>query len=244
MPVEEQYKSKEALLEYARIRANDRSTEPSQDVRRDIQTPTGSDTRDERERIRETSGSNGGNGSFQGSTRSDSRFIDQFADINKSATGSYSSTYQSDTRARGRGNSWGDRVKDVFKPIQEALKPSSQKKRVPGKKEQYKRLSDTEVLKMSKPLVESLLWFSEHLDEFIRATTKGHQEVEIWGDLDRAECEIIADFMIARGKIDARTAQVVRELISLQDKIKLGLITIPRVYRTFKIYLERGISIR
>ncbi|SRR6266567_671137 len=244
MPVEPQYKSKEALLEYARARANDRSTEFSQDVRRNVQTPPSSDTRDEREGIRETSGSDRRNGSVQSSTRSDSRFIDQFTNIDKPATGSYSSTYQSDSGiGRGRAT-WGDRVNSVLKPVQEALKSGTQTRKTSKKKEPFKRLSDTEVLKMSKPLVESLLWLSEHVDEFIEATTKGHQEVEIWGDLDKAECEIIADFLIARGKVDARTAQVVRELVTLLDKIKLGVIVLPRTYRTFKLYLERGISIR
>src|SRR5258708_4371662 len=200
MPVAEHFKSKEALLEYARTRAvNKGNTSTSQDVWGDVQAPPSSDRRAETEGDGETSSSSRRDGGFQNSAGGASRFIDQFTDRNNQPPRSGSSTYQynqSATRGNRTGVSWGDRVKQTFKPFQKALKTTTQKKKVAGKREPLRRLTDAEAIKMLKPLVESLLWTSEHLYDSIFATTKGHQEVEIWGDLDKSECEIISEFLI------------------------------------------------
>jgi hypothetical protein len=106
-----------------------------------------------------------------------------------------------------------------------------------------KRLSDVEAARVRPKLIEYLLWQTEHMDQLIIATTKGHQPVEIWSTIDKTDAEIIADFMIARGRQDVRAAQAVRYLSVFIDRLKLGLIILPRAYQTVMTYFARGIGI-
>lgn len=138
-------------------------------------------------------------------------------------------------------------VKSKFKPYADAMRlalKSKEKSTDRTKPVSHKVLTKQEVDSLRQKLIESLLWQSDHIDEFIVGTTKGHIPIIIWSDLDIKDATIIANFMLERAKSDKQMAYIVREMVSIKDKIQLALIVLPRVYRTLMVYLERGISIR
>src|SRR6266571_6283605 len=108
-----------------------------------------------------------------------------------------------------------------------------------------KKLSDAEVIRLRPKLVEYLTWQTEHLDQFIIATSGGHDPtIEIWGTMSIDEMEILADFLLQMGKTDVKAATAVRYASVLMDRVKLGLIIVPRMYHTLAIYWQRGVTIR
>lgn len=132
------------------------------------------------------------------------------------------------------------------KAVQEAF--SGRKKDGTGKTKigaDNKLFSESEVKNKRNDLIETILWQSEHMDQFIIATTKGHDKsIVIWGDIDRSDAGVIADYLLTRAKTDRRVAHAVRAMLDIKNRIQLGLILVPRAYRSITIYLERGLSIR
>ena len=113
----------------------------------------------------------------------------------------------------------------------------------PGKR--WRPLSGEEANTLRPKLIEYITWQSEHLDQFIIATTKGHDPtIEIWSDLTDEEIEVLADYLISRGRSDGTTAQAIRYAATILDRIKVAIIVLPRVYRTVNIYLARGLDIQ
>lgn len=107
-----------------------------------------------------------------------------------------------------------------------------------------KVLSAAEANDMRPRLIEYLTWQSDHMDQFIIATTRGHDPtIVIWSNLDDAEIEIIADYLLNRARKDKMTAQAVRYAVTLLERIKVGIIVLPRLYRTMLTYLQRGLDI-
>jgi len=139
-------------------------------------------------------------------------------------------------------------VKSKFKGWQKKILPESignkEDTEAPKKTVRTgKRISDAEGMKLRPKLIATILWTSEHADNFLEATTKGHEEVEIWSSIDETEAEILADFMIERGKQSEVVAGYVRRSIALYDQLKIVVIVAPRLYKTLLLYLKRGISI-
>ena len=115
---------------------------------------------------------------------------------------------------------------------------------VPPSSKKWRPLSSEEAAKLYPKLVEYITWQSEYLDQFIIATTKGHDPtIEIWSNLDKAEIEILADYLIQRGRSDGTTAQAVRFASVLLDRVKVALIVLPRAYSTVNLYLVRGFDL-
>lgn len=140
--------------------------------------------------------------------------------------------------------------KEAFAPIE---KESPQKvtaaprgrAAAPSRGGKWRPLSDAEAAAIYPKLTQYIKWQSDHLDQFIIATTKGHDPtIEIWSDLDDAEIEILADYLISRGRRDGTTAQAVRYAAEILDRIKVAVIVLPRVYRTVNLYLARGLDIQ
>lgn len=140
-----------------------------------------------------------------------------------------------------------DAIKSTLTPFADLVKQRQEKKKVDEKrkpKETEKRLSDTEAIRLRPRVVEFILWSSEHLDQFIQATTVGHEPVEIWSNIDTDEAEILADAWIRRGKTNPAMARVVRDMAVFIERIKEFIILTPRVYKTGLTYIQRGFSIR
>lgn len=253
--IDKKYTSVEEVLNDVRARQHTKDTvrtantseNPGGTIQKRTSYSTGIDTTGRKE----TSSSDGRDRSDETSKRSAYRIDEQSSTGNREFTGSNGGSYQPDRRETRNGNGYQEGIKNAFYNVKSSFKPFAQafKKDTPQKSETKKvrvakTLSDAESMKLRPKLVEILLWQSEHADQFIAATTKGHDTVVIWSNMDDAECEIIADFLIDRGKQHAGTATMVRNLSTLMRKIEVGLITLPRAYRTFMTYIERGFSLR
>lgn len=122
-------------------------------------------------------------------------------------------------------------------------KPTSTPKKQ-EKKEETKKLTELEATKLRQSLIDILRWQSKHADEFIIATTKGHDmTIIIWSNMDDEDIEVLADVMIARAKRSAKAAKIVRDLVSLQEKLKVAVIVAPRLWKTIQTYIAKGIGI-
>lgn len=141
-------------------------------------------------------------------------------------------------------------VNTAFAPIEKESSPKvtaapQRRAAAPARGGKWRPLSEAEAAQLHPKLVQYITWQSEHLDQFIIATTKGHDPtIEIWADLDEAEIEILADYLINRGRRDGTTAQAVRYAAEILDRIKVAVIVLPRVYRTVNVYLARGLDIQ
>ncbi len=131
---------------------------------------------------------------------------------------------------------------DFTGKIKDAIKSEKPKQK---SKNTRKTLSDAEAKSIRLGLVEVILWQSEHMDEFIIATTRGHDHsIVIWSNLDREDAMIIADFLIESGKVNPEVAYAVRQMMSLKRRFQVGLILAPRLYQSYMVYLQRGFSIK
>lgn len=240
------YKNKESYLDIARQRhpgstTNGGTTNFSKAVRRTISVNTGDTGGYEDEGPGTSQSVYGGDGGEEGGEGNPVGFSEQFRRNSFKPPRRDSGVYQS---KRPASKSIWTGIKDTAKQYSDALKTDTSKKsKTSVKKPEQRTLTDLEVIKMRPKLIEYIIWQSEHLDDFISATTKGHEEVEIWGNLDQDDAEIIADFLISRARVNVSAAVVVRTASSMMDKIKLGLILGPRVLSTFRTYAERGFSI-
>ena len=189
----------------------------------------------------------GGNGSSQGGTGSSGGFAERLRRNREFIARGDGGVHQLERPATQSGQSVWNTLKSTAGRYREAFTSDTPKNvgsQKPTKKIEGKKLTDTETVKLRPKLIEYLTWQTEHMDQFIIATTVGHDhDIEIWSDLSEAEIEILADFLLNRGKQDIRTANTVRYISEIMDKIKLGIILAPRVYRTIMIYIERGFSI-
>jgi len=160
------------------------------------------------------------------------------------ATGYSSLNQYSGTRKESISGNIADGIRKAIQPLREVLQEkvkgeTKKKKAAPD----AKKLNDTEAIKLRPRIIEMFSWQCEHADKFIQATTKGHNEVNIWSNLDETEIDILVDFLIGRGKVNASVAGVVRSMAELMDKIRAGTILLPRAYATVITYIQRGFSI-
>lgn len=184
----------------------------------------------------------GGDGSEESGEREPDGFSQQFRRNSVKSPRSNSGVYQSE---RPASKSFWSGVKDTAKQYSNAIKTEPKKRKSAGaaKKGESRKLTDTEAVRLRPKLIEFIIWQSEHLDDFISATTKGHAPIEIWSTIDRDDAEIIADFLISQAKVNDGAAVAVRYAATIMEKIKLGIIIGPRVYHTMMAYIERGFSI-
>lgn len=204
-----------------------------------------------------TSGDNGRIGTTEDSERGEYRTYQSTGYGTEQNAGSDTSTYE-----YNRGTNEGSRnvtpgtkftewvkntptkVKEFIDPFKKVLKEHTKEIKQKNKKSSGVRvLNDAEILKYKPRLIDFILWSSEHLDEFIQATTISHIPVEIWSDIDKEEAEVLADFMLARGKVHAGSANNVRNIIIFMDRLKVYTIVGPRTVKTAMTYWNEGIAI-
>lgn len=207
---------------------------------------TGSNGRVENEIV------HGTDGSSESSETGAGGIADQLRSINGTTSGYNNSPNQYNGTIAGAIPRRKFSVKGVVDQYREAIRSTRRPKVIDGTiqggkqkpKVGGKTLSDGEALRLRPKLIEYMIWQTEHLDQFIIATTTGHDpSIVIWSDLSVDEIEIIVDYLLSRAKSDARTASAVRYASVFLDRIKLGLIILPRVYYTVMAYVTRGLSI-
>lgn len=101
-------------------------------------------------------------------------------------------------------------------------------------------LTDQEATSLKEKFKAALRDYFSYADEFLYATVKGHPRVEIWGDMDDEELAILADAWVAGAKRSAIIASSIRGAVQAHRNLKLGLILLPRFYKTFKLYADAG----
>lgn len=238
-------KNKEGYIDAARKRRagsppGGRTEVTGNTVRGTVSIDTSNDRGFEDEGPGEAQSVYGGDGSEESGEGEPDGFSQQFRRNSYKFARRDSGAYQPERPASK--SFWSD-VKNTAKQYSDALKTQPKKSKQTAKKTDGRRLTDAEVIKMRPKLIDYIIWQSEHLDDFISATTRGHLPVEIWSDLDKDDAEIIADFFISQGRVNDRAAVAVRYAATMMDKIKLGIIIGPRMYRTMITYIERGFSI-
>lgn len=134
-------------------------------------------------------------------------------------------------------------LKSKFVPYMQVIKDSFRKDKKANPRPGRKVLSDTEIKLKRDNLIRVLLIQSEHMDQAIQATTRGHREVTIWSTIDKKDAAVIADLMLQRAKIDPRMAEIVRQMVELELKMQAAIIITPRMYETVRTYIQRGFSI-
>jgi hypothetical protein len=240
MPENALPKTKEEYLEYVRAKrgatAPSSNRDASQALRGTIQDHATSDKRNDGERADTSQSVHRRDGNNESGERDASGANSEPREHSRPLGRGDSSPDESTGRREGR--SLYNDAKSVLRQFlpQETKKKSSTP--------EPKKLSETESFRLRPKLIATILWQSEHMDEFIKATTHGHRDVYIWSQIDNDDAEVIADYLIERGKQNGHVAKVVREVSTLLDKLKLGLIVAPKVYATIMVYIERGIGIR
>lgn len=247
------YKSKEDLINALR-RQRDRGktdngiTSPGGDVRGTVQFNQGDNRGNEGTGGGTSQQVYGGNGSTRDGTVSSDNFGGRPGYSRPGA-----SAGDSGSRQHLKSNVWQQlkgvvgQYKSVFYPTPTIVDEAPKRGRKPANisvSNNKRPLSDAEAMRLRPKLIEFMEWQTEHMDNFITATTKGHHPVEIWGTMDRGECEIIVDFMISMARVDVRAAVAVRYASVFIDRLKVGVIIAPRVYATLMVYMKQGFSIR
>lgn len=235
------FESSEKLIEYVRNRDSKATTSPGRPAFGNVQSTSGTYESTERE------GRSTGQSFYRIDGSDESWSGDSYGSIDElSSDEGFSGTGYSGPHKRGRSvnrsakRTW-ESVKQNFQPVKEALKKDPEK--TPAKRVPTKLLTDVEIAKLKGKFLEMLTWQCEHMDQFLQATTKGHEEVVIWSDMESVEIEIFADFILSQGKTNRVAARYVRSMSTMMMRLKLSLISVPRAYKTIMLYWRRGISI-
>ncbi len=248
------YVSKESLLDAIRSRNAKGNTNVSENLRGAIPGYSGSDTGIAGTGWEETHVNNGRDASDDDRKGGTDGIDSEFGFLNNEHAASGGSDDKHSRPIPGDGSnttkpashSQSSSVKNKWQLFRDTIKsrtPPTTKK-PSSNKVKGKTLTVLEVAKLRPKLIHAIEWQSEHADHFITATTKRHVAVVIWSDISMDDIEIIADFLLERGKSDVQTAIVVRAMAELLDKVKVGLVVLPRAWRTIAYYLQTGISIK
>lgn len=129
-------------------------------------------------------------------------------------------------------NAWGrgtDKVKDQ-KPKKEPLRT--------------RPFTESEAEAIKEPLLAAMLDYFKYADDFIYATNKKHEHVEIWSSIDHEDAEFLVDVWLRRARTSARAASHVTAVVHKHEELRVAAIALPRAYQTFMVYFQNGIGVR
>lgn len=246
------YNTKDDLLAYVRSRNLETTGQFSETVQHEFSGDSDHSTDIDGELTETASTISGRDGSIESGQGSRSRPFntsgqyDSETGRNDSRTNQHSGRVSENQSNRVTRETIITGIKSRVAPVLKMGKTLQKSLSEPGgktKKKPEKLLTDAEIAKLKPKLINAIIWQTDHMDSFIQATTKKHLSVFIWSTMDENEAELLAKFLLARGKRDATTATLVRQMADLMEKIELGLILLPRAYATMRTYFERGFSI-
>jgi hypothetical protein len=161
--------------------------------------------------------------------------------IERNARG-YSGTHQPVQPSEQRRSRFSG-VRDTARKYRDALR-EERRQEEKKKKPEGRKLTDAEAIRIRPALIEYVLWQSEHMDQVIVATTTGHDpNIEIGSSITEPEAEILVDFFISQAKVYPKVAQAVRLASVAIERLKVGIIVMPRVYQTINLYFTRGFTL-
>lgn len=106
--------------------------------------------------------------------------------------------------------------------------------------EDIEPLTRTEARNARERVAKSIRNWGKLLDEAMPLLSRTHADVNIWGNLDEHESQVLADWLIDLGKTRAVAAQVVRGLVRTYFLWEVGAITGPRFIASVHYYLRNG----
>jgi hypothetical protein len=100
--------------------------------------------------------------------------------------------------------------------------------------------SEREAEEIRIPFLAALMDYFRYTDEFIYATHRAHNHVQIWSSIDEEEAAILVDVWLAKAKTSTISASHITNIVNSHYQLKVGIILAPRFYATFQTYLQGG----
>ena len=88
--------------------------------------------------------------------------------------------------------------------------------------------------------MDSLATCWDLVDKGISATNKNRAEFALWGTITDDENEFLASWLIEGGMKNRVVARAVRQIAATNKFLRLGLITLPRAYASWRHYLDNA----
>lgn len=89
-----------------------------------------------------------------------------------------------------------------------------------------------------------MLDYSKYADDFIYATNKKHEQVQIWSGIDGEDAELIADVFLRRARRSAKVAAGITGAVEKHEDLRVAVIILPRMIQTFMVYFQNGIGVK
>lgn len=129
---------------------------------------------------------------------------------------------------RPRGNK--DKAQKPAKPKKEPLRT--------------RPFTEAEAEAIKEPLLAALMDYFKYADDFIYATNKKHEQVQIWSSIDYEDAEFLVDVWLRRARTSAKAASHVTAVVHKHEELRVAAIALPRAYQTFMIYFQNGIGVK
>lgn len=104
-------------------------------------------------------------------------------------------------------------------------------------------MSPEEAAAAREPLTDFYKNLMLHGDQFIQATTVGHEEVFIWGSIDEDSIDLLVSARLRRAQRSAIEAKITRGMVAIGDRFMEIMLLGPRAAFTLGAYWERGFDI-
>lgn len=102
------------------------------------------------------------------------------------------------------------------------------------------KLTQDEANTLRPFLLEAVRTYSDYADDAITHSNRDHVTAEIWSTMDDKEIACVVDTLLMGGRKSAQIAFVAREMVRLWRMVQVGVILIPRWFKTMRFYTENG----
>lgn len=101
-------------------------------------------------------------------------------------------------------------------------------------------LSGGEATSLREPMIDGFMRVWELADETISATNRQHADAVIWQTIDVEDTGTLVDALLSFGRSNPVAAQAVRGIATLFIQLEVGMILVPRFWRTWTFYAKHG----
>lgn len=103
-------------------------------------------------------------------------------------------------------------------------------------------LADGEVEELQTDLIIGIRTWFDFNDKALSITNRRGAQAEIWSTIPDNEVNILAEFLIERGRRSAVVAHAVRSMVDLWRTYAVALILAPAFWESFVFYMRNGIG--
>ncbi|HEY4384855.1 MAG TPA: hypothetical protein VGN34_10315, partial [Ktedonobacteraceae bacterium] len=104
--------------------------------------------------------------------------------------------------------------------------------------------TESEAEEIREKLLAALLAYFKYADDFIYATNRKHEQVQIWSGIDYEDAEFLVEVWLRRARTSAKAASHVTAVVHKHEEIRVAAIALPRAYQTFMVYFQNGIGVK